>query len=59
MFRSLLAPRGLSREIWVWSVHGMFRFFRFENNCITEIDQDGGQLAVGVPGLTGGSNSSS
>jgi hypothetical protein len=43
----------------VWSVHGTFRFFRVENSDITEIDQDGGQLVVAVPGLTCGSKTGS
>lgn len=58
-FRSLQAPLVLCRELWVWSVHGTFRFFRVENTCITEIDQDGGQLVVAVPGLNGGSKTGS
>jgi len=48
--RSLPASAFLYRELWVWSQYGTWRFFRLLDTGIVEIDRDGRQLVVAVPG---------
>lgn len=44
-YRQLPAPAALTREIWYWSPYGIFRFFRIEDDGLTEIERDGRDLA--------------
>jgi hypothetical protein len=48
--RRIPASAFVSRELWVWSQYGTWRFFRVEDAGIVEIDRDGKNLIPPGPG---------
>lgn len=47
--RRIPASPFVSRELWVWSQYGTWRFFRIEDAGIVELDRDGKILTTPRP----------
>jgi hypothetical protein len=47
--RRIPASAFVSRELWVWSQYGTWRFFRVEDAGIVEVDRDGKILTTPGP----------
>ena len=47
--RRISAWAFISRELWIWSQYGIWRFFRIEDACIVELDCDGKILTTPKP----------
>jgi len=55
--RIIVSVPTISREIWICSPKGVFRFFRICDGSIVELGWDGMQLAPALPGAAKGAAS--